>query len=118
MSLRSRLHKLERTVPARDPLEDDPQYQLWRLFYEAALEVMVPFPEARQEVERRIGVNEPLIFRPDWQRTVTGVDVRFYFCKETLWAALEKFPEARQALDQALVEAFGDKGADGGQSPV
>jgi hypothetical protein len=29
---------------------------MWRLFYEAALEVLAPFPEARQEVERRIGV--------------------------------------------------------------
>jgi hypothetical protein len=88
------------------------------LFYEAALEVLAPFPEARQEVERRIGVNEPCIFRPDWQRTVTGDDARFYFCKETLWAALENLPEARQALDQALVEAFGGKGSDGGESPV
>jgi hypothetical protein len=103
------LQKLERTLPGHDPLTEDPQYQLWRLFYEGALEVLTPFPEARQEVEGRIGVNEPCIFRPDWQRTVTGADLRFYFCKQTLWAALEKFPEARQALDDFLIEAFRDE---------
>jgi len=45
-----------------------------------------------------VGVNEPCIFRPDWQRTVTGDDARLYFCKETLWAALEKSPEACQSV--------------------
>jgi hypothetical protein len=57
----------------------------------------------------RIAINEPCIFRPDWRRTVTGEDARFCFCKQTLWAALEKFPEARQALDDFLVEAFRDE---------
>jgi hypothetical protein len=91
---------------------------LWRAFYEIALEVLVPFPEPQQEVERRIAVNEPCIFRPDWRRTVTGADFRFFLCKQTLWAALEKFPEARQVLDQALIEAFGDEATDGEESPV
>jgi hypothetical protein len=99
-------------------MADDPQYQLWRLFYKAVLDELAPFPEARQEVERRIGVNEPCIFRPDWRRTVTGDDARFYFCKETLWAALEKFPDARQALDQALVEAFADEATGTTESAV
>jgi hypothetical protein len=68
--------------------------------------VLEPFPEARREVVRRVELNEPLIFRPDWQRTVTGADRRFYWCKQTLWAALQQFPEARRAWDQALTEAF------------
>jgi hypothetical protein len=88
MSLRGRLRKLERAAPAPDPRLADPEYRHWRLYYEAALEVLEPFPEARQEVVRRVEVNEPHIFRPDWQRTVTGADRRFYWCKQTLWAAL------------------------------
>jgi hypothetical protein len=80
----------------------DPEYRHWRLYYEAALEVLEPYPEARQEVVRRVELHEPLIFRPDWQRTVTGADTRFYSCKEALWAALQQFPEARAAWDQVL----------------
>jgi hypothetical protein len=109
MNLRSRLQRLERTLPGSDPLTEDPQYQLWRLLYEGALEVLTPFPEARKEVERRMSIQEPCIFRPDWHRTVTGADVRFYFCKESLWAALQAFPEARKALDDFLIEAFRDE---------
>jgi hypothetical protein len=60
----------------------------------------------------RIAINQPCILRPDWRQTVTGEDARFYFCKPTLWAALERFPEACQTSDQALIEAFGGEGAD------
>jgi hypothetical protein len=73
-----------------------------RPYYEAALEVLEPYPEARQEVVRRVEQNEPLIFRPDWQRTVTGADSRFYWCKETLWAAQGQFPDARAAWAQVV----------------
>jgi hypothetical protein len=112
MSLRSRLHKLERTVEASGLLADDVQYQVWRAFYEIALEVLAPFPEVQQEIERRTGVNEPCNLPPNWQRTSSGDDARFSFFQQAFWAALEEFPEARQALDQALNEAFGDEGAD------
>jgi hypothetical protein len=81
MSLRGRLRKLERAAPAADPWMADPEYRHWRLYYEAALEVLEPFPEARREVVRRVELTEPLIFRPDWQRTVTGADSRFYWCR-------------------------------------
>jgi hypothetical protein len=102
MSLRCRLRKLEQASPAPDPRLADPESRHWRLYYEAALEVLEPFPEARQEVVRRVELNEPLTFRPDWQRTVTGADSRFYWCKETLWAALGQFPDARAAWDQVV----------------
>jgi hypothetical protein len=117
VTLRSRLQKLERTLPGPDPLADDPAYQLWRLFYEGALEVLEPFPEARKRVERNRSIQEPCLFRPDWQRTASGDDARFSFCKESLWAALETFPEALQALDQALQEAFGEEAAEAGEMP-
>ena len=106
MTLRSRLRRLERTLRGPDPLADDPEYQLWPLFYEGALEVLEPFPEARKRVDRNRSIQEPYRFRPDWQRTASGDDERFSFCKESLWAALAALPEARQALDQVLVAAF------------
>ena len=106
MTLRSRLRRLERTLRGPDPLADDPAYQLWRLFYEGALEVLAPFPEARKRVDRNRSIQEPYRFRPDWQRTTSGDAARFSFCKGSLWAALAALPEARQALDQVLVAAF------------
>jgi hypothetical protein len=102
MSFRGRFRKLERSAPAPDARRADPQFRHWRLYYEAALEVLEPYPEARQEVVRRVELNEPLIFRPDWQRTVTGADSRFYWCKETRWAALGQFPAARQAWNEVV----------------
>src|SRR5438552_1845730 len=109
MTLRRRLQKLEQTLPGPDPLADDPEYQFWRLFYEGALGVLTLFPEARKKVEQNMGIQEPCIFRPDWQPAASGADLRFYFCKESLWAALEKFPQARQALDDFLVAAFSEE---------
>jgi hypothetical protein len=109
MTLRGRLQRLERTIETSGLLADELQYQLRRAFYEIALEVLAPFPEAQQEVERRIAVNESCLFQPDWRWTVTGADARLCLCLETLWAALEKFPEARQALDEFLNEACGNE---------
>jgi len=110
MTLRRRLEKLEQTLPGPDLLADHPEYRYWRLFYEGALEVLTPFPEARKKVEQNMSIQEPCRFRPDWQPAASGADLRFYFCNESLWAALQGFPEARQALDQVLVAAFADEG--------
>ena len=109
MTLRTRLQRLEKTQPGAGALANDPEYQLWRLFYDVALEVLTPFPEARAKVERSMSIQEPCIFRPDWEPTAAGNDLRFYFCKESLWAALQSFPEARAALDNALLEVLGDE---------
>jgi hypothetical protein len=105
MTLRRRLQKLEQTLPGRSPLADDPEYQYWRAFYEIVLELLAAFPEARQKVEKNMSIQDPCIFRPDWGRAASGADMRFYFCKESVWAALEKFPEARQLL-HAFVDDF------------
>ena len=97
MTLRRRLQKLERTLPGPDPLADDPEYQFWRTFYEAALEVLTLFPDARKKVEQNMSIQEPCIFRPDWEPRVTRADLRFYLCKQSPWAALQHLPEARLA---------------------
>jgi hypothetical protein len=117
VSLSSRLKRLEESLPPPDHRANDPEYQHWRCFYEVALWVLEPFPEARGLVERRVGVNVPLIFRRDWKRTAAGSDMRFYWCKETLWAALGNYPEACAALEAFIrdLEAMraATKGADG-----
>src|SRR5260370_41701440 len=103
MSVRSRLQKLERTLPGADALADDPEYQCWRNFYESVLDILTPFPEARQQVEENLSIQEPCIFGADWEPAPSGADLRFYCCKESLWATLRDFPKARQALDEFLV---------------
>jgi hypothetical protein len=100
MNLRRRLHRLTQASPPAALLKDDREYQNWRCFYEVALEVLAPFPEARQLVETRVGVNEPHTFKPGWQPSVNGIDYRFWLCKETLWGALMDFPDAREALEK------------------
>ena len=109
MTLRRRVQRLEQARPGAGALANDPEYQLWRMFYAVALEVLTPFPEARAKVERSMSIQEPCIFRPDWEPTAAGNDLRFYFCKESLWAALQSFPEALAALDNTLLEVLGDE---------
>lgn len=106
MSLRRRLQKLERMGPGPDLLADDPEYQCWRTFYESVLDILTPFPEARRQVEENMSIQEPCIFRADWEPAPSGADLRFYFCKQSMWAALQDFPKARQALDDFLVATF------------
>jgi len=110
MRLQRRLQKLEQLVPGPDLLAVDPEYECWRTFYESALDILKPFPDALKKVEENMSVQEPCFFRTGEEPGSAEEDLRFYFCKESLWATLVDFPEAKGALDDFLVLTFSNCG--------
>jgi hypothetical protein len=105
--IKSELAKLAaRAADVLPPPADDPVYLHWRAFYGAALGVLAPFPQARQLVEERCGDNEPYAFG---RRRVVHPDMRFWLMKETLWAALVGFPDARAALEELVIRLEADR---------
>jgi hypothetical protein len=104
VSLRSRLVRVERALGGSEPAVPHPKWRLWLSFKEFVFRILGEggFTEALALLRNRVALNEPGALPVDQPLNGDREDVALWIMVETVWATVQRFPPAKEALEDAL----------------